>query len=449
MSGRSFFGTDGVRGVAGEFPITAQFALQLGSAVGEMLRLGAEERPLVLLGMDTRASSPMLAHALSAGLTSRGVDVGWLGVVPTPAVSYLTREHNAHAGIVVSASHNPYMDNGIKIFNAVGGKLSDEVERDLEALLEQIIEGQTLPFLGGEDIGEVLDAADEIHYYEDHLIKHLPNLDGLKIAIDCANGAASAIAPGVFAKLGADLTVLNADPDGVNINHNCGSTHPETLGEFVRNGEFDLGITFDGDADRVLFIDSKGRLVSGDYMMVINSIVRKEKHVVGTVMTNLGIEHYLKSQGIELLRSQVGDRYMYELLNEHSLHFGAEQSGHLLFLDKAPSGDGMLSALLTLGALQATGRTFCEWIDEVPEYPQVLINVRVTPETKHEIGSHATVLEAVTQGELSLNGTGRVLLRPSGTEPLIRVMVEGSEANLVDKVADQIVNAVERVVATS
>ena len=448
MSGRSYFGTDGVRGTAGVFPITAPFALQLGTAVGETLRVAAQETPLVMLGMDTRASGPMLAHALAAGLTSRGVDVGWLGVLPTPGVSFLTRDFGAHAGIVISASHNPYTDNGIKIFNAIGEKLSDEVERTLEALLERLLGGEMLPPVAPEALGHVHDASAEIAVYEEHLLSYAPSLEGLHVLVDCAHGAASDIAPRVFSRLGGDVQFINTEPDGVNINLQCGSTYPQALGKQVVAGGFDVGITFDGDADRALLVDSRGRLVSGDHMMVINSLALGVQRIVGTVMTNLGIEHYLREQGVSLLRSDVGDRYVFELLTEHALPFGGEQSGHLLFLDKAPSGDGMLSALVTLGALRQSGRALCDWIDEIPEYPQVLTNVRVAPQHKHAIGSHEAVVAAVSRAEASLAGTGRVLLRPSGTEPLIRVMVEGKEAELVHATAADIASVVKEISAS-
>lgn len=448
MSGRSYFGTDGVRGKAGEFPITAHFALQLGTAVGETLRAAAEHTPLVMLGMDTRASGPMLAHALAAGLTSRGVDVGWLGVIPTPGVSFLTRDYGAHAGIVVSASHNPYTDNGIKIFNAIGEKLSDETELRLESLLEQLLTGEHLPPIAPNALGQVHDASAEIQIYEQHLLSHAPELAGLRMLVDCAHGAAAEIAPRVFSRLGGQVEFINTEPNGVNINHQCGSTYPTALSERVVAGGFDVGITFDGDADRALLVDSRGRLVSGDHMMVIHSLAHGLQQIVGTVMTNLGIEHYLREQGVSLLRSDVGDRYVFELLSEHSLTFGGEQSGHLLFLDKAPSGDGMLSALLTLAALQRSGRPLSAWMDEIPEYPQVLTNVRVAPQKKHEIGRHEAVLAAVSRAEQMLAGAGRVLLRPSGTEPLIRVMVEGKEAAMVQSTAADIANVVKEISAS-
>lgn len=449
MSGRSFFGTDGVRGVAGTFPITALFALQLGTAVGEMLRAAADERPLVMVGMDTRASGPMLAHALAGGLTSRGVDVGWLDVVPTPAVSYLTRESGAHAGVVISASHNPYTDNGIKLFNAIGEKLNDDVERQLEDLLARLIAGETLPPVASETLGQVHDASAEVGVYEEHLLSYAPSLQGRKLAIDCANGAASFLAPRIFSALGSDVSFFHVEPDGLNINRNCGSTYPHAFAQTVTEGGFDAGITFDGDADRALLIDSRGRLVTGDHMMVINAVARGIDRVVGTVMTNLGVEHYLRQRGVELLRSQVGDRYVFEILQDENLHFGAEQSGHLLFLDAAPSGDGMLSALLTLDAIVKSGRSLTQWLDDIPEYPQVLKNVPVAATAKHSIGKHEAVIEAVTRGKASLEGTGRVLLRPSGTEALIRVMVEGAEAEVVDEVAAEIADVVKEISTAS
>ncbi len=442
MTTRHYFGTDGIRGVAGDTPLTAEFAFKVGVAAAEALRDAGKHAPTVLIGSDTRRSGPMLANALSAGLASRGAEAVGLGVMPTPGVSYLARRLEADAGIVVSASHNPFADNGIKFFDAKGEKLSDA----LEAEIERYLEVDDLAPVTGEQVGTIrrhnrLESSD----YFDFLVANGPDLSGLKIGLDCANGASYALAPEVFRALGADVKTICAEPDGVNINTNCGSTHPDVIKQHVRDNKLDLGATFDGDADRVLLVDRRGRLVSGDHMLAICALYRGERAVVSTIMGNLGLEHFLGEHGVTLLRSAVGDRYVHELLNRENLTLGGEQSGHLLFLDKAPTGDGIFSALRTLAAVQTLGKPLDAWVDEIPMYPQTLLNVRVAPALKASVAEHERVKRAVEAAALKLEGQGRINLRPSGTEPLVRVMVEGQDQALIEAVAQDVASVVETI----
>lgn len=458
MAMRRYFGTDGVRGVAGMHPMTATFALRLGMAVAETVHPTGGGQPHVLIGMDTRRSGVMLAHAAAAGLTARGAHVTWLGVIPTPGVSFLTRAMGADAGLVVSASHNPFADNGLKLFDRNGEKLSDEVEAEIEALVERMGEpgGDELEDITGARIGSVTMArpwdshasgngadASILNGYVKHLLDNAPYLDGMRVVIDCANGASHLIAPQLFAKLGARLEVLNAEPTGLNINVDCGSTHPETLAKHVIEGGFEVGVTFDGDADRALLIDAKGRVVTGDHMLAITALSRGETALVATLMSNLGAENYLRAHGTTMHRAKVGDRYVFEELKRLGLTLGGEQSGHLLFLDKAPTGDGMLTALLTLAAVRKSGRSLEAWMDDIPVYPQVLKNVRVAPGARDEVAAHPSVVAAVHAAGAELKDAGRVLLRPSGTEPLVRVMVEGADAEMVERLAQTVTLAVE------
>jgi len=456
MFARRYFGTDGVRGVAGVHPMTATFALRLGMAVGETVHPTGGGAPHVLIGMDTRRSGLMLAHAAAAGLTSRGVHVTWLGVLPTPGVSFLTRALGADAGLMVSASHNPFLDNGLKLFDRNGEKLSDELEAEIEQVVDRLgTTGDDLPTVSGSSIGSVTVArpwdaagptagadASVINLYVKHLLDNAPYLDGMRVVVDCAHGASHLIAPQLFAKLGARLEVLNAAPDGVNINVACGSTHPEALVEHVVDGGFDVGITFDGDADRALLIDAKGRVVTGDHMLAIAAMSRGEKGLVATQMSNMGTENYLRERGVTMHRAKVGDRYVFEELKRRDLTLGGEQSGHLLFLDKAPTGDGMLTALIALSAVRKSGKPLEAWMDEIPVYPQLLKNVKVPPGARDHVAADPGVVAAVDAAEAELAGTGRVLLRPSGTEPLVRVMVEGADPGQVARLTDQVAAAV-------
>lgn len=440
MASRKYFGTDGVRGVAGMHPMTAGFAFRLGVALAEGLRHEGTAAPHVVVGMDTRRSGPMLAHAASAGLSSRGATVTWLGIVPTPGTSYLTTALGADAGLMVSASHNPFDDNGLKIFNRQGEKLSDGLETDIESLIDS--DPETLAPVVGGAVGSASRYRTQDGHYVEHLLSYAPYLDGLRVGLDCANGASYAIAPRVFQKIGARLDVINAMPDGENINVECGSTHPEAIQRRVQKHELDVGITFDGDADRVLLVDRKGRLVTGDHILAICALSGGDTEVVATLMTNLGVEHYMNDHGIRLHRVQVGDRYVHEELNRRGLRLGGEQSGHVLFLDKGPTGDGILTALQLLSAVRKSDRTLEAWMDEIVTYPQALLNVSVPLALRAGLPDAAAVKEAVARAEATLAGDGRINVRPSGTEPLVRVMVEGPDATVVASLAQSIAEAV-------
>jgi phosphoglucosamine mutase len=438
---RSWFGTDGVRGVAGRSPMNAESAFALGRATAERLRETGAARPRIVLGVDTRWSSAMLRHAFTAGALSRGADVVFAGVMPTPGVSFLTRTLGADAGVVVSASHNPFDDNGIKIFASSGDKLPDAEEAAIEAWIDRDGDGEVV----SDAIGRSQRYRLQEGAYRDFLLEHAPYLDGLRVGLDCANGAASDLAPEVFGRIGARVQVIHADPDGRNINVACGSTHPAAIQDYVRANGLDVGVTFDGDADRALLVDARGRLVTGDHAMAIVARVRGDREVVGTVMTNLGVERWLDQHGVRTHRTQVGDRYVHQELVRRGLRLGGEASGHLLFLDKAPTGDGLLTALRTLAAVRTSGRPLEHWMDEIPTYPQVLRNVRVEPSAKSAAAGHPDVVAAVAEVERELADEGRVNLRPSGTEPLVRVMVEGRDADRVEAYAARVADVVTRV----
>ncbi|GHF31405.1 phosphoglucosamine mutase [Deinococcus metalli] len=437
-SERKYFGTDGVRAVAGEFPLTAAWVMALGAAAGEVLMHGRRSARVVI-GKDTRHSGDMLEAALAAGLTSRGVNVVHVGVLPTPGVSYVTRHLGADAGVVISASHNPYEDNGIKFFGADGQKLSDATELDIEAALDRV---PTLAPVTGVRMGNVTNHTDAERLYVEYLKSHAPNLRGLRIALDCANGAAYRVAPKVFQAAGADVFAVYTTPDGHNINRGCGSTHLEHLQTIVREGPYDLGVAFDGDADRALFVDSRGNVVHGDHMLLLNARARGESAVVTTIMANMGLEVKLRESGIPLERTAVGDRYVHERLHGQHLHLGGEQSGHILFLDVSPTGDGVLTALLTLASLQKLGTTLDSLHDDLVMFPQTLLNVRVGD--KKAIARDDVVQAAVERAEARLSGRGRVNLRPSGTENLIRVMVEGQDSAEIHEIARELAALVEQ-----
>jgi len=433
MKTRRYFGTDGVRGVAGEHPMTASFAFRLGMAAAQVLHSEGKEALKVVVGMDTRRSASMLAHALVAGLTSRGATAVWLGVMPTPGVSYLTKTLDADAGIVVSASHNPYYDNGIKFFNDQGEKLADDAELAIEQLLDD--GDESYGTVSHESVGTSYRYRRDDGDYLQFLLANAPYLDGLKVALDCANGAASSLAPQVYKQIGARLDVLNAVPDGLNINVECGSTHPGALQERVRTQELEVGVAFDGDADRALLVDATGRLVTGDHIMAITAVVRGEKEIVATTMTNLGVEKWLNDQGITVHRENVGDRYVFEGLKRRGLTLGGEQSGHVLFLDKAPTGDGILTSLQLLAAVRKSRRPLTSWMDDIPVFPQLIHNVRVPAGLKGEIAGAQPIRAAVDAATARLGGDGRVNVRASGTEPLVRVMVEGPDRRELEDIA--------------
>jgi len=435
---RRYFGTDGIRGTVGQAPITPDFVMRLAHAVGRVLRQ-TDQHPVVLIGKDTRISGYMLESALESGFNSAGVDVVLLGPVPTPAVAYLTRAQRASLGVVISASHNPYDDNGIKFFSAKGAKLSDEWESKVEALVDE-----PPVWVSSSDLGKAKRLDDAAGRYIEFCKSTFSNdftLKGMKIVVDAANGAAYQIAPKVFHELGADVIAIGCSPDGLNINKGVGATHPEALVAAVQQHGANYGIALDGDADRLQVVDNTGRLYNGDellYLMVSDRIARDEvvPGVVGTLMTNMAVELALKRKGIEFIRSKVGDRYVLEALLEKSWLLGGEGSGHLLALDKHTTGDGLISALQVLQACVATGQTMSQLLAEVTLFPQVLINVRIA---KDQNWKDSPQLAAVTQAvETELGDSGRVLIRASGTEPLVRVMVEAKDLAMAKRCAEKL-----------
>ena len=438
---KKYFGTDGIRGRVGDYPVTADFMLKLGWAAGRVL--GTSGRDRVIIGKDTRISGYMFESALEAGLSAAGVDVRLLGPMPTPAIAYLTRTLHACAGIVISASHNAYADNGIKFFSSEGTKLPDEVEHAIEAELEKEMVTVESNSLGKAE--RVSDAAGRYIEFCKSTIPLTLSLKGLKIVVDCANGATYQVAPSVFDELGAEVVAIGVDPDGLNINQDCGSTQPELLQEIVLDHQADLGIALDGDGDRVIMVDHKGNLVDGDELLFIIALSRqKEGHlnggVVGTLMSNLGLEHALQSHDIAFARANVGDRYVLELLKQSSSMIGGESSGHIICLDRTTTGDGIVSALQVLAAMVKSGKSLHELKGGMSKYPQRMINVPLTK--KIDLDNTPAVQAAVKSAEQRLAGRGRVLLRPSGTEPLVRVMVEGEDAAQVNEEADNLASVV-------
>lgn len=425
---RKYFGTDGIRGTVGQSPITPDFVLRLAHAVGRVL-CKIEARPTVLIGKDTRISGYMLESALESGFNSAGVDVVLLGPLPTPGVAYLTRTQRASLGVVISASHNPFPDNGIKFFSAHGAKLSDEWELAVEAALEELPVWADSASLG--KTRRLDDAAGRYIEFCKSTFAHDLTLKGLKIVVDGAHGAAYHIAPTVFHELGADVISIGCAPDGLNINHEVGATHPEALISAVRANKADYGIALDGDADRLQIVDADGRLFNGDevlYLMVKERLERGEKvpGAVGTLMTNMAVELALKSKGVEFVRARVGDRYVLEELDKRGWLLGGEGSGHLLALDKHSTGDGLISALQVLQACVRSKQTLAQLLGDVVLFPQTLINVRLKP--GQEWKNNEKLAFEIKAVDAELGDTGRLLIRASGTEPLLRVMVEARDA---------------------
>ena len=438
---RKYFGTDGIRGRVGDYPVTAEFMLKLGWAAGRVL--GGNRGDRVIIGKDTRISGYMFESALEAGLSAAGVDVRLLGPMPTPAIAYLTRTLHACAGIVISASHNAYADNGIKFFSSEGTKLPDAVELAIEAELDKDMVTVESDRLGKAE--RVSDAAGRYIEFCKSTIPLTLSLKGLKIVVDCANGATYHVAPCVFDELGADVITIGVEPDGLNINQACGSTQPELLQNAVLEHRADLGIALDGDGDRLMMVDHRGELVDGDELLFIIARSRQQEGalkggVVGTLMSNLGLEHALQSHNIDFVRANVGDRYVLELLQQRNCMIGGESSGHIICLDRTTTGDGIVSALQVLAAMVKSGSTLYELKAGMKKYPQCMINVPVSG--KVELNSTPVVQDAVKSAEQRLAGRGRVLLRPSGTEPLVRVMVEGEDAQQVSEEADQLASVV-------
>ncbi|MCC5791267.1 MAG: phosphoglucosamine mutase [Legionellaceae bacterium] len=431
---RRYFGTDGIRGRVGEQLVNPEFMMKLGWAVGRVLANG--ERKKVVIGKDTRVSGYMLESALEAGLSAAGVDVRLLGPMPTPAIAYLTQTLRANAGIVISASHNPFEDNGIKFFTAEGTKLPDELELAIEQEIDKPLRCVSSANLG--KAARVEDAAGRYIEFCKSTIPSLSRLTGLKIVVDCANGATYHIAPNVFSELGAEVISMADKPDGFNINQRCGSTAPELLCQKVLSSQADVGIALDGDGDRVIMVDKRGHVINGDELLYI--IARDRQHkgllcggVVGTVMSNYGLELAFKEQGIGFLRSKVGDRYVLESLIEKGWKIGGEPSGHVVCLDKTTTGDGIVAALQVLSAMLKQAKSLDELLADLYLFPQELVNIKT--DNAAALLNHPKVLELVTAAEKKLKRRGRVLLRPSGTEALLRVMVEAEDAQMVHNMA--------------
>ena len=441
---RKYFGTDGIRGKVGEGVITPDFIMKLGWAVGRVLGNTGHGRSKVIIGKDTRISGYMFESALEAGLSAAGVDILLLGPMPTPAIAYLTRTLHAQAGIVISASHNPYYDNGIKFFSASGTKLSDEIELAIEAELEK-----DMVCVGSSKLGKAERVDDAAGRYIEFCKSTVPmslTLNGMKIVVDCAHGATYYVAPCVFEELGAEVISIGVSPNGININDGFGSTDTKALEKAVLEHQADLGIALDGDGDRVLMIDHKGELLDGDELLYIIAKSRINESnlnggIVGTVMTNLGLERILDDEGISFTRAKVGDRYVMEKLVEHDWCLGGEGSGHIICLDRTTTGDGIVSALQVLYAIKQSEKPLHELKSGMQKYPQLLINVRV--EGSVDLSKSSSVKEAVLAAESQLGDRGRVLLRPSGTEPLVRVMVEGENEEEVRSVAKRLAEVVE------
>ena len=438
---RKLFGTDGIRGKANIYPMTTDVAMNIGRAVAKVFRSNGRSRhPRVLIGKDTRLSCYMLENALSAGICSMGVDVLLVGPMPTPAIAFLTSSMRADAGVVISASHNPYEDNGIKIFSSDGFKLPDHVESRIEELISSDTLTSEMPT--GSDVGKAFRIEDSQgryivfakHTFPDDLV-----LDGLKIVLDCANGATYKVAPSVFEELGAEVIKKGAAPDGININDGCGALYPESIKHAVLENNANMGIALDGDGDRLIVTDEKGLVVDGDHIMaicakdMIDNRILNYNTVVSTVMSNMGLEVALEAMGGRLVRTQVGDRYVVETMRQKGYNFGGEQSGHLIFLDHITTGDGILAALQLLAVMQRTRRPLSELAAIMESFPQTLHNIRV--KERKEVDAIDGLSEKLALFEKELKGRGRILIRPSGTEPVIRIMVEGEDRDRIEEIA--------------
>lgn len=435
-----YFGTDGVRGVANS-ELTPELAFKLGRFGGYVLTKSSKEKPKVLVGRDTRISGEMLENALAAGLLSVGAEVMRLGVISTPGVSYLTRVMSAEAGVMISASHNPVADNGIKFFGSDGFKLTDDQEAEIEALLDA--ETDELPRPTGGDLGSITEYFEGGQKYIQYLKQTVDEeFDGIHVALDCAHGATSTLATHVFADLDADISSMGASPNGLNINEGVGSTHPEALAKLVVDKGADVGLAFDGDGDRLIAVDEKGTIVDGDQIMYIcakhlKSEGRlKQDTVVSTIMSNMGFYKALEENGMKSVKTAVGDRYVVEEMKKNEYNLGGEQSGHIIFLDYNTTGDGLLSGLQLVNIMKITGKKLSELANEMTIFPQKLVNIRVTD--KHGVTDNALVAEKIAEVERDMDGDGRVLVRPSGTEPLVRVMVEAPTAEACEEYVERI-----------
>lgn len=447
---RNLFGTDGIRGVANVHPMTTDIAMKIGRAVAYMFRNRRGRHPRILIGKDTRLSCYMLENALAAGICSMGVDVLLLGPMPTPAIAFLTTNMRADAGVVISASHNPFQDNGIKLFSADGFKLPDESEEQIEELMDSRVLIESQPT--GQDVGKAFRIDDAPGRYIVFVKNTFPNdlaLDGLKIVLDCAHGATYKVAPAVFEELGAEVIKLGVSPNGTNINYECGAIYPELMRKAVGEHKADIGIALDGDGDRVIVVDEKGSVVDGDHIMAICAydMIDRDKlnsnTLVATVMSNMGLEVALENKGGRLIRTQVGDRYVVETMRRTGYNFGGEQSGHLVFLDHITTGDGILAALQLLAVMQKKERPLSELAGIMDSFPQVLHNVRVRE--KKTVDEIVGLKELQDRLEKDLERKGRILIRPSGTEPVIRIMVEGENEEQINSIALEMCNHVESV----
>ena len=448
---RKYFGTDGIRGEANK-ELTVELALKLGYALGYTLKKQYPEkkRIRVIMGSDTRRSGYMLRSALTAGLNSMGINIDFVGVIPTPGVAYLTAKSTAKAGIMISASHNPAKDNGIKIFWEDGYKLPDAVELEIEKLMDNVEEITKDP-IAGDDVGRFTYAEDEYYLYRDHVISTVKgDFSGMKIILDAANGSAYRVAKEVFLALGAEIVIINDAPNGKNINVRCGSTHPEILSKVVIGYEADLGLAYDGDADRLIAVDKYGNIVDGDKIIAVLALSMKNRgelnrnQVVTTVMSNMGFENYLLEKEVNLIRANVGDRYVLEKMKELDINIGGEQSGHIILSDFGTTGDGVLTSVKLVEAIRDSGKSLDELVKEITDWPQLLINVRVDNSKKNLWNKNETIVKFIEEKELEMAGLGRVLVRTSGTEPIVRVMVEGKEMETVEKVAKEIAAIVEK-----
>ena len=442
---RKYFGTDGIRGRVGDAPVTPDFMLKLGWATGKVFASEDGTKPTVVIGKDTRVSGYMLESALQAGLVAAGANVKLLGPLPTPGIALLTRTQKADAGIVISASHNPYFDNGIKFFNGQGSKLSDELELQIEAMIDSPMET-----VDSEQLGKASRIVDAAGRYVEYCKSTFPDdlsLKGMKLVIDCAHGATYHIAPAVFEELGATTVLIGATPDGYNINDGVGSTEPAALQARVVEEGADIGIAFDGDGDRLQMVNAKGQLLTGDDVLYVLAMHRlangdSDAGIVGTLMTNMGLELALEAGGLRLARAKVGDRYVKELMVAEGWSLGGESSGHIICGDLSTTGDGVIAALQVLAAVRASGKSLEALASGFNPLPQVLVNVRITK--GFDLTAHPAIAEACRRVESELEGRGRLLLRPSGTEPVIRVMVEGDDTVAIDALADEVANAIRQ-----
>lgn len=443
---RKYFGTDGVRGIANT-ELNCELAYKLGRAGGYVLTKG-KDKVKVVVGKDTRVSGDMLESALIAGLMSVGCDIITVGVIPTPGVAYLTKHYNADCGVVISASHNPVEYNGIKFFNEHGYKLDDSIELEIESYIDDIEKVEVHPI--GDKVGKKIHEHDAVRDYVDYL-KTIVNIDfnGLKVVLDCANGAAYKVAPMVFEELGADVVAINNTPDGNNINDKCGSTHPEGLQEAVLRNNADLGLAYDGDADRLIAVNEKGQIVDGDHIMILSAIYMKKHNklakdtLVVTVMSNIGLVIAAKENNIKLATTAVGDRYVLEEMKNSGYNLGGEQSGHMIFLDYNTTGDGTLSSLVLAQIVKEEGKALSELAAVMNQYPQVLVNARIKNENKNRYMEITEIKAEIERIEKLMDGCGRVLIRPSGTEPLVRVMLEGKDEGQLKELATNLANLIQ------